>query len=100
MSECQNGSCETGKDCCCDSECAPAKDCCTIAEDILCLAKEAKHELLKEKMKKVLEAKVGKKLDAVATIAVDALIAWKQSELAAKEACENYKEKLFAAFKA
>ncbi|HEU5047363.1 MAG TPA: hypothetical protein VFT64_05900 [Rickettsiales bacterium] len=72
---------------------------CTIAEDILCLAKSAKHELLKEKMKKSFEAKIGKKLDKVAEVAVDAVLACLQQKMAAKQACEQYREDLMAAFK-
>ena len=73
-------------------------DCCTIAEDLLCLAKQAKHELLKEKMKKEIEAQIGKKLDNVAKIVVEAGIACMEHEIAGKQACNSYKEKLFAAF--
>ena len=77
----------------------PSGDNCTIAEDILCLAKSAKHELLKEKMKKSFEAKIGKKLDKVAEVAVDAVLACLQQKMAAKEGCEQYRENLMAAFK-
>jgi hypothetical protein len=70
-----------------------------MAEDLLCLAKSAKHDLLKEKMKKVFEAKIGKKLDQVAEVAVDAVLAHIQQAVAQKQACEQYKEKLIAVFK-
>lgn len=61
MSECKTdgSSCETQKECCDSAKKAPEG--CTVAEDILCLAKQAKQELLKEKMKKSFEAKLGKK---------------------------------------
>lgn len=72
---------------------------CTIAEDLFCLAKSAKQELLKEKMKKNLEAKIGKKLDKIAEVAVDAVLACLQQKMAEKQACEQYKENLMAAFK-
>lgn len=93
---------------CNENQCTPAgqaeskqsSDCCTIAEDLLCLAKQAKHELLKEKMKKEIEAKIGKKLDNIAQIVVEAGIACMEQQIAGKVACENYKEKLYAAFKA
>ena len=72
---------------------------CTMAEDILSLAKCAKHELLKEKMKKQLEAKIGKKLDKVAEVTVDALIACMQHKMNEGHACDQYKENLMAAWK-
>jgi hypothetical protein len=97
MSECNNGSCDSGKGSC---ESKPSSsDGCNIAEDILCLAKSAKHELLKEKMKKGFEAKMGKKLDKIAEVAVDAVLACLEHKMAAKQGCEEYQAKLFAAFK-
>lgn len=94
---CHEDSCDTEGSC--DTGNKKQDDCCKLAEDILCLAKCAKHELLKEKMKKVLEAKIGKKLDKVADVAVDALLACWQHEMEAKQGCENYKQNLFAALK-
>jgi methenyltetrahydromethanopterin cyclohydrolase len=70
-----------------------------MAEDLICLAKSAKMELLKAKMEKLIEAKIGKKLDQVAEAAVEALLAGWQQKVAEKQACEHYKEKLMAAFK-
>ncbi len=94
---CHENSCET------EGSCGPTKhqgdDCCTLAEDLLCLAKCAKEELLKEKMKKVLEAKIGKKLDNIANVAVDAALACLKHELEGKQACDDYKENLLAALK-
>ena len=95
MTECTTtNTCETGQ------RSHNQQDNCTLAEDLLCLAKSAKHELLKEKMKKSLEAKIGKKLDKIADVAVDAVLACLQQKLAAKEGCDQYKENLFAALKA
>ncbi|MEK6746191.1 MAG: hypothetical protein AABY33_04085 [Pseudomonadota bacterium] len=100
MGECNNNdnSCDTSKNSC-DSGSSKSSGECTIAEDLLCLAKEAKHELLKEKMKKILEAKIGKKLDKVAEVAVDAALACMQHQVAAREACNDYQAKLSVAFK-
>src|SRR5688572_14002627 len=95
---CHDNSCDTGKGSC-DTENKKSDDCCTLAEDVYCLAECAKHELLKEKMKKLFEARIGKKLDKVAEIAVDALIGCLDHELAGKQACNKYKEDLFAALK-
>ncbi len=92
MSECND------KDSCESSE-KKSDDCCTVAQDILCLAKQAKFELLKEKMKASFEAKIGKKMDKVAEVAADAVISCFQHEMAGKEACNDYKEKLLSAFK-
>ena|SRR5271168_3126771 len=97
MSECKtDNSCETENSC---STGAQTEGECTIAEDLLCLAKSAKHDLLKERMKKILEAKIGKKLDKVAEVAVEAALACMQHKMAEKQACEDYHEKLMAAFK-
>lgn len=91
---------------CNENQCTPPQasenksgECCTIAEDLLCLAKQAKHELLKEKMKKEIEAKIGKKLDNIAKIVVEAGLTYMEQQIAGKVACEDYKEKLYAAFK-
>jgi len=99
MSDCKtDASCDAQKGSC-DSGQKPAGNECNIAQDLLCLAKQAKHELLQEKMKKVFEAKMGKKLDSIADVAVDAMIACMEHKMAEKAACSNYQEKLFAAFK-
>src|SRR5476649_1173918 len=99
MSECKTEvSCETENSCRCPN-CGQEECCCTLAEDILCLVKCAKHELLKDKMKKLLEAKIGKKLDKVAEVAVDAVLACMQHKMTEKQACDQYKENLMAAFK-
>jgi len=96
MSECHDNSCETDEDCHTGGK---SDGECSIAEDILCLAKSAKHDLLKDKMKKVFEAKIGKKLDKIAEAGVDAVLACMQQKIAAKQACDQYKEKLMEAFK-
>jgi hypothetical protein len=99
MGECKtDNSCETEKSCG-STKHQHEEERCTMAEDLLCLAKSAKHDLLKEKMKKVFEAKIGKKLDQVAEVAVDAVLAHIQQAVAQKQACEQYKEKLIAVFK-
>jgi hypothetical protein len=99
MSECKTGtSCDTETSCRCPN-CGQEECCCTMAEDMLCLVKCAKHDLLKEKMKKLLETKIGKKLDKVAEVAVEAVLAKMQRKIAEKNACEKYKDDLTAAFK-
>ncbi len=96
------GDCHTNDSCETESGCTPEQrqesDRCTLAEDLLCLAKSAKHELLKDKMKKILEAKIGKKLDKAAEAAVDAMLACYQNKAAAKDACDTYQKNLKAAF--
>ncbi len=96
MSECHDNTCAPAS--ACDTNSGASEECC-FAEELLCLAKSAKHELLKEKMKKILEARIGKKLDKVAEVAVDAVISCMQHKLAEKQACDQYKENLMAAFK-
>ena len=96
MTQCTTGnSCETSG----NQNQQTSKDECNFAEDLLCLAKSAKHELLKEKIKKGLEAKIGKKLDKVAEVAVEAVIGCLNQKIAQKEACEEYRGNLFAALK-
>jgi len=72
---------------------------CTLAEDLKCLAKQAKQELLKEKMKSYFEAKKGKQLDKLAEIAVDAAISCMEHKIAGKEACNEYKQNLYSLLK-
>ena len=101
MGECttNNNACDTSKPASCDAGAKPASGECTLAEDLICAAKQAKCELMREKMKKVIDAKIGKKMDKMAEAAVDAMIACMQHQMAGKEACNSYKEKLFAALK-
>ncbi len=97
MSECHDdNSCDTNSNCDTGSK---QSDECTFAEDLLCLAKSAKHDLLKEKMKKIFEAKMGKKLDKIAEVGVEAVIACMNQKIAAKQACDNYKTSLMEAMK-
>lgn len=83
----------------CTTDAPKKNDCCTFAEDMVCLAKQAKKELIKEKMKTVFEEKIGEKMDKVAELAVDAAIACMQHKLADKEAGDEYKVNLLAAIK-
>ncbi len=99
MSECKTEeSCETSKGSC-DTPNKSSSDCCTVAQDFLCLAKQAKKELMKEKMKAAFEKKLGKKMEALADVATDAVIACFEHEMAGRDACNNYKENLLKAFK-
>lgn len=66
---------------------------------VLHLAKCAKHELLKEKMKKRIEAEMGPGLDKIAEAAVGALLARLKEKMAEKQAGERLDELLAAAFK-
>lgn len=59
-----------------------------------CLAKDAKMELLKEKMKKKLEASHGKKLDQVAELIVGALIERYKAESDISKRRQELNEKL------
>lgn len=95
MSECDTNSNKES----CDSSAKKPSDCCTFAEDMVCLAKQAKKELLKEKMKAVYEEKLGEKMDKVAALAVDAALACMQHQMAGKEACDTYKADLLAVIK-
>jgi hypothetical protein len=70
-----------------------------MGKHLLHLAKCAKHELLKEKMKKQLDAQIGKKLDKIAEAAVNAFVAYMQQKEAEKHACEQFEENLTTASK-
>lgn len=100
MGECKtdNNSCDTNKGSC-ESTTPKSEGQCTMAEDLLCLAKQAKKELLKEKMKVIFEAKKGKKLDKIAEAAVNAAIACMEHQIAGKEACNDYQQNLHAILK-
>lgn len=92
MSECQ-----TGASCNCP-HCGQEECCCSMAKEMLSLAKCAKHDLLKEKMKKLIETKIGKRLDEVAEVAVDAVIAKMEHKTARQQACEEYEDDLMTAW--
>ena len=63
-------------------------------ELMLFLAKKAKMELLKEKMKKKLDALEGKKLDAVADLIVNAMLGKHKMEREGMEKKEELLDKL------
>lgn len=76
MCECEEGKCNCSdecneKNCGCGSCCEGEYD---KLDMFLYMAKGAKMELLKEKMKKKLETTHGKKLEKVADLIVDALL--------------------------
>ena len=96
MNECTDNKCEIGK-----GSCDSSAHCCTsgrnescchdnYADDLVYLAKQAKKELIKEKMKAALEAKIGKKLDKVAALAVETALEWMKHKKEGKEACDKY----------
>ena len=61
--------CSSGCGCCQEESCGQDK-----LAMMMCLVKEAKMELIKEKAKKKLESAIGKKLDQVADLFVEAMI--------------------------
>lgn len=102
MSDCKDNQCNipnanSGSNC--NTAPKQSDDCCTMAEDLLCLAKQAKQDLLKEKMKVAIEAKIGDKLNNVADVAVEAALACFMHKLEGKQACNEYKENLMTALK-
>ena len=76
MCECEEGKCSCSNEC--DEQCGSGCECCREEYDkldmFLYMAKGAKMELLKEKMKERLEAASGKKLDKAADLIVEALL--------------------------
>lgn len=99
MSDCKPSNCCDSNKGACDSGKQESDIDCPVAQELLCLAKEAKKELLKEKMKAIFEVKKGKKLDKIAEVAVEAVIACFEHQMAGKEACGEYQQNLKAAFK-
>ncbi len=87
MNGCEDGSCENScneKQGCAQDQCGYEQSTCghhhgwsqeDMAGKMMHLAKEAKMELIKEKMKKRLEAVEGKKLDKLADLVVDTMLA-------------------------
>jgi hypothetical protein len=73
MDECESGNCENN----CEQQCGCRHE--YYEEDMagmmMHLAKKAKFELLKEKMKKRIETVEGKKLDKLADLVVDTMLA-------------------------
>lgn len=69
--KCADSSCKT------DSNCSEKKSCSieNMMCGLMCAAKEAKHELLKDKMKAQFDKKIGGKLDQVADFVTDEMIA-------------------------
>ena len=84
-SKCEASEC----DCCSGSS---SKECCENQQDqsyhsndrmgiMLCVAKSAKMELLKEKIKKRLESTEGKKLDKLADFLVESMLDYRKSKI-------------------
>lgn len=97
MTECKTNDSRGSTPNACESNAPKSSSECTLAQDLKCLATQAKKELLKDKMKAIFEAKKGKKLDTIAEVAVDAAIACMEHQLAGKEACNDYQQRLYAA---
>ena len=65
---------------------------------MMCLVKEAKYELLKEKMKKKLELSEGKKLDEMANLMVEAVMEKHKGKMEFMRKKEETRKKLESAF--
>ena len=94
MCECEEGKCSCNEQSCgCEQG-----GCCEGEYDkldmFLYMAKGAKMELLKEKMKKRLEASHGKKLDKVADLIVEALLEQHKTEDDISKKKQELSEKL------
>mgnify|MGYP001584446662 FL=1 len=103
---CESGECCSGeqKQCCGSKECS-CSSCCSKESQcgaydkfgmMMCLAKEAKMELLKEKMKKKFEALHGKKLDRIADFIVEAMHEHKMAGNEMMKKAEESREKFYA----
>ncbi len=98
---CGSGACEDEKPCGCEGACMCEEQ--SMADELTCLAKEAKMNVLLEKMEAHVEKEIGPKLDKVAKVAVDHLISmWKlktSSEQMQEAEVKAYQEKLMALMK-
>ena len=95
MCECEEGKCSCNEQSC---RCESDNGCCereySKLDMFLYMAKGAKMELLKEKMKKRLEASHGKKFDRVADLIVDALLEQYKTEDEASKKRQELSEQL------
>lgn len=99
MCECEEGKCSCSNErkeqsCGCESECRCCEGEYSKLDMFLYMAKGAKMELLKEKIKKRLEASHGKKLDKVAELIVEALLEKYKSESDAYKRRQELNEQL------
>jgi len=97
MCECEEGKCSCSSNCdergCeCGSGCSEGQY--SKLDMFFYLVKEAKMELLKEKMKKRLEASIGKKLDKVADVMAEALLDYYKTEGDASKKRQDLNDKL------
>ena len=100
MCECEEGKCNCSNECSEQScGCGNSGECCSEGQYdkvdmFIYMAKGAKMELLKEKMKKRIEASHGKKLDMVADLIVEALLDQYKTEDDASKKRQELSEKL------
>ena len=91
--------CESGQQGC---ECGTQSQCCTGEYDrmamMMYLAKSAKMELIKEKVKKKLESAEGKKLDKIADLLIEAMAERRKSSIDSEKKMQSFREKLKVIF--
>lgn len=107
--ECEGGSCQSGQ----QEGCSSGGGCCSSSQGCGCsssgcgedkiammfhVAKKAKMELIKEKVKKKLEAVEGKKLDKVADLLVEAMLGKYRMKQEAEKKMQEMYEKFEAIF--
>jgi hypothetical protein len=98
MCECEEGKCSCSNECN-EQKCGNGGGCCSEGQYdkldmFLYMAKGAKMELLKEKMKLKVEAAAGKKLDKVADLIVGSLMERYKAEGEASSRKQELNEKL------
>lgn len=105
MGECNDGKCGGSNECGCGQQnCNCSQSCGTQACGqeydrfmwMLYLAKKAKKELIKEKIKKKLESEHGKKYDEIATILVETMDLIKKDEKDAEKNIEEMRAKFYS----
>lgn len=108
MEQCNEDACEcsckcSNQGCGCNAQCeCEQSQCCTGEYDkmamMMYLAKSAKMELVKEKVKKKLEAVDGKKFDRIADFLVEAMAEYKKTEADSIKRKQELREKFEAIF--
>ena len=95
--------CNCGSSCACGQQnCNCGSGCGSHGQEydkfamMMYLAKEAKMELLKDKIKKKLESEQGKKYDEIAAVLVEALMQKKKDKMEAEKHMEEMRERFYS----
>jgi len=94
--ECCEESCKPG--CGCGSSCGNEKECCeentSCGKMMMDMANESWSELMKEKMKAAYEKAIGDKMSKMASVGVEACMAYWNQKMKNEASCAEFEEKL------